>query len=46
MNDHSIAQDVKTIKKSVQLLVGILIFQIVVVGLYIILVALPVISKI
>ena len=46
MNNESIAKDVKSIKKSVQLLVGILIAQIFVVGLYIIFVAVPVINKI
>ncbi len=45
MND-SIAQDVKSIKKSVKLIVAIMLVQLIVVGLYIILVAMPVINKI
>ena len=45
MNNESIVKDVKSIKKSVQLLVGILITQLVVVGLYIMFVAVPVINK-
>ena len=44
MND-SIAQDVKSIKKGVQLILAIMLFQLIVVGLYIILVAVPVINK-
>ena len=44
MND-SIAQDVKSIKKGVQLIVAIMLVQLIVVGLYIILVAVPVINK-
>ena len=44
MND-SIAQDVKSIKKGVQLIVAIMLVQLIVVGLYIILVAMPVINK-
>jgi hypothetical protein len=44
MND-SIAQDVKSIKKSIQLIVAIMLVQLIVVGLYIILVAVPVINK-
>ena len=44
MND-SIAQDVKSIKKSVKLIVAIMLVQLIVVGLYIILVAMPVINK-
>ena len=44
MND-SIAQDVKSLKKGVQLIVAIIIVQLIVVGLYIILVAMPVINK-
>ena len=45
MNNESIAKDVKSIKKSVQLIAGILIAQLIVVGLYIIFVAAPVINK-
>ena len=45
MND-SIAQDVKSIKKGVKLIVAIMFVQLIVVGLYIILVAMPVINKI
>ena len=44
MND-SIAQDVKSIKKCIQLIVAIMLVQLIVVGLYIILVAVPVINK-
>ena len=44
MND-SIVQDVKSIKKGVQLIVAIMLVQLIVVGLYIILVAVPVINK-
>ena len=44
--DDSIAQDVKSIKKGVQLIVAIMLVQLIVVGLYIILVAMPVINKI
>lgn len=44
MND-SIAKDVKSIKKGVQLIVAIMLVQLIVVGLYIILVAVPVINK-
>ena len=44
MND-SIAQDVKSIKKGVKLIVVIMLVQLIVVGLYIILVAVPVINK-
>jgi hypothetical protein len=44
MND-SIAQDVKSIKKGIQLIVAIMLVQLIVVGLYIILVAVPVINK-
>ena len=44
MND-SIAQDVKSIKKVVQLILAIMLVQLIVVGLYIILVAVPVINK-
>ena len=44
MND-SIAQDVKSIKKGIQLIVAIMLVQLIVVSLYIILVAVPVISK-
>ena len=44
MND-SIAQDVKSIKKSIQLIVAIMLVQLILVGLYIILVAVPVINK-
>ena len=44
MND-SIAQDVKSIKKSIQLIVAIMLVQLIAVGLYIILVAVPVINK-
>ena len=44
MND-SIAQDVKSIKKGVQLIVAIMLVQLIVFGLYIILVAMPVINK-
>ena len=42
---NSIAQDVKSIKKGVQLIVAIMLIQLIVVGLYIILVAVPVINK-
>ena len=44
MND-SIAQDVKSIKKGIQLIVAIMLVQLIVVGLYIIHVAVPVINK-
>ena len=44
MND-SIAQDAKSIKKGVQLIVAIMLVQLIVVGLYIIIVAVPVINK-
>ena len=44
MND-SIAQDVKSIKKGIQLIVAIMLVQLIVVSLYIILVAVPVINK-
>ena len=44
MND-SIVQDVKSIKKGVQLIVAIMLVQLIVVGLYIIIVAVPVINK-
>ena len=44
MND-SIAQDVKSIKKGIQIIVAIMLVQLIVVGLYIILVAVPVINK-
>jgi len=44
MND-SIAQDVKSIKKGIQLILAIMLVQLIVVSLYIILVAVPVISK-
>ena len=44
MND-SISQDVKSIKKGIQLIVAIMLVQLLVVGLYIILVAVPVINK-
>ena len=44
MND-SIVQDVKSIKKGIQLIVAIMLVQLIVVGLYIILVAVPVINK-
>ena len=44
MND-SIAQDVKSIKKGIQLIVAIMLVQLIVFGLYIILVAAPVINK-
>ena len=44
MND-SIAQDVKSIKKGIKLIVAIMLVQLIVVGLYIILVAVPVINK-
>ena len=43
--DDSLAQDVKSIKKGVQLIVAIMLVQLIVVGLYIILVAMPVINK-
>ena len=43
--DDSIAQDVKSIKKGLQLIVAIMLVQLIVVGLYIILVAMPVINK-
>ena len=42
---NSIAQDVKSIKKGVQLIVAIMLVQLIVVGLYIILVAVPLINK-
>lgn len=45
MNDDPIIQDVKSIKKSLQLIVGLLSVQLIVIGLYIILVAIPVINK-
>ena len=45
MNNEFIAKDVKSIKKSVQLIAGILIAQLIVFGLYIIFVAAPVINK-
>ena len=45
MNNESIAKNVKSIKKSVQLIAGILIAQLIMVGLYIIFVAAPVINK-
>ena len=44
MND-SIAQDVKSIKKGIQLVVAIMLVQLIVVGLYIIHVAVPIINK-
>ena len=44
MND-SIVQDVKSIKKGIQLIVAIMLVQLIMVGLYIILVAVPVINK-
>ena len=44
MND-SIVQDVKSIKKGIQFIVAIMLVQLIVVGLYIILVAVPVINK-
>ena len=44
MND-SIAHDVKSIKKGIQLIVAIMLVQLIVVGLYIIHVAVPVINK-
>ncbi len=44
MND-SIAQDVKSIKKGIKLIVAIMLVQLIVVSLYIILVAVPVINK-
>ena len=44
MND-SIAQDVKSIKKGIQLIVAIMLVQLIVVSLYIILVAVPLINK-
>ena len=44
MND-SIVQDVKSIKKGIQLIVAIMLVQLIVVSLYIILVAVPVINK-
>ena len=43
--NYSIAQDVKSIKKGIQLIVAIMLVQLLVVGLYIILVAVPVINK-
>ena len=42
---ESIAQEVKSIKKGVKLIVAIMLVQLIVVGLYIILVAVPVINK-
>ena len=45
MNDDSIAQDVKSIKKGIQLILAIMLVQLIVVSLYIILVAVPVINK-
>ena len=44
MND-SIAQDVKSIKKGIQFILAIMLVQLIVVSLYIILVAVPVINK-
>jgi len=44
--NNSIAQDIKSIKKGVLLIVAIMLVQLIVVGLYIILVAVPVISEI
>ena len=44
MND-SIVQDVKSIKKGIQFIVAIMLVQLIMVGLYIILVAVPVINK-
>ena len=44
MND-SIAQDVKSIKKGIKLIVAIMLVQLIVVSLYIILVAVPVINE-
>ena len=44
MND-SIAQDVKSVKKGIRLIVAIMLVQLIVVSLYIILVAVPVINK-
>ena len=43
--NNSIAQEIKLIKKGVQLIVAIMLVQLIVVGLYIILVAVPVINK-
>ena len=43
--NNSIAQDIKLIKKGVQLIVAIMLVQLIVVGLYIILVAVPVINE-
>ena len=44
MND-SIAQDVKSVKKGIRLIVAIMLVQLIVVSLYIILVAVPLINK-
>tara|TARA_B100000963_G_scaffold326093_1_gene312853 strand:+ start:448 stop:585 length:138 start_codon:yes stop_codon:yes gene_type:complete len=44
MNDSN-AQDLKSIKKGVQLIVAIMLVQLIVVGLYIIFVAVPVINN-
>ena len=44
MND-SIVQDVKSIKKGIQFIVAIMLVQLIMVSLYIILVAVPVINK-
>ena len=43
--NNSIAQDIKLIKKGVQLIVAIMLVQLIVVGLYIIFVAVPVINE-
>ena len=43
--NNSIAQEIKLIKKGVQLIVAIMLVQLIVVGLYIILVAVPVINE-
>ncbi len=43
--NESIAQEIKSIKKGVKLIVAIMLVQLIVVGLYIILVAVPIINK-
>ena len=43
--NNSIAQEIKLIKKGVQLIVAIMLVQLIVVGLYIIFVAVPVINE-
>ena len=43
--NNSIAQDIKSIRKGVQFIVAIILVQLIVVGLYIVFVAVPVINK-